>query len=56
MGVPDCIRAGTDLDQVFTERLAHLKMMLLGATVIRINTVLKTGWTKNCNCDVIEMD
>lgn len=53
VNVPDCIRAGADLDQVFTEHLAHLKMMLLGATVIRINTVLKTGWTKSCNCGAI---
>lgn len=54
--LPNCIKAGTDLDQVFTAHLTHLKMMLLGATVVRINTGLKTGWTKSCNCGVINWD
>lgn len=53
LNVPNCIKAGTDLDQVFTAHLTHLKMMLLGTTVVRINTGLETGWTKSCNCGVI---
>lgn len=52
VNVTGCIRAGTDLHQVFTERFAHLKMFL-GAAVVRLSAVLKTGQKKHCDCGAI---